>query len=128
MSDLPERLRRLYVQDGTNYVQEAADEIERLRQCLRWQEARDGRIGTHGPGCYAWGPSHYQCALAEVDTLRATLTEPTEVQIEATARRMCQMKADRLSLDVDYLWSQTGDSFLKEAHEVLRAALTAKEK
>lgn len=31
MTDLPERLRRLYVPDGTNYVQEAADEIERLR-------------------------------------------------------------------------------------------------
>lgn len=32
MSDLIERLRRLYVQHGTNYVQEAADEIERLRE------------------------------------------------------------------------------------------------
>ncbi len=31
MSDIVERLRRLYVQNGTNYVQEAADEIERLR-------------------------------------------------------------------------------------------------
>ncbi len=31
MSDLIERLRRLYVQNGTNYVQEAADEIEHLR-------------------------------------------------------------------------------------------------
>ena len=43
MTDLPKRLRRLYVQDGTNYVQEAADEIERLRaevDALR-DEARD---------------------------------------------------------------------------------------
>ncbi|MCR4300133.1 MAG: hypothetical protein NUV51_00835 [Sulfuricaulis sp.] len=31
MSDLPERLRRLYAWNGTNHVQEAADEIERLR-------------------------------------------------------------------------------------------------
>ena len=31
MSDIVERLRRLYVQNGTNYVQEAADEIDRLR-------------------------------------------------------------------------------------------------
>lgn len=31
MSDLIERLRRLYVQTGMNYVQEAADEIEHLR-------------------------------------------------------------------------------------------------
>jgi hypothetical protein len=31
MTDITERLRRLYVQDGTNYVQEAADLIECLR-------------------------------------------------------------------------------------------------
>jgi hypothetical protein len=31
MSDLTDRLRGLYVQKGTNYVQEAADEIERLQ-------------------------------------------------------------------------------------------------
>jgi hypothetical protein len=29
-SDLPQRLRELYVQNGTNYVQAAADEHERL--------------------------------------------------------------------------------------------------
>lgn len=31
MNDITERLRSLYVQHGTDYVQEAADEIERLR-------------------------------------------------------------------------------------------------
>ena len=31
MIEITTRLRRLYVQDGTNYVQEAADELERLR-------------------------------------------------------------------------------------------------
>ena len=31
MSDLTDRLRGLYVANGTNYVQEAADEIDRLR-------------------------------------------------------------------------------------------------
>ena len=31
MTDITTRLRRLYVQDGTNYVQEAADTIDKLR-------------------------------------------------------------------------------------------------
>ena len=31
MTDITERLRRIYVTEGANYVQEAANEIQRLR-------------------------------------------------------------------------------------------------
>ena len=48
-------------------------EIERLRQCLKYEENRSNRIGTHSEGCWGWGPRHYECAVREIERLRIAL-------------------------------------------------------
>jgi hypothetical protein len=42
------------------------DEIERLTKALHYEQHWLSRIGTHGPGCWAWGPNHYDCAVAKI--------------------------------------------------------------
>ena len=90
--DIVEQLRKsantIYKQDGYTFrlglQNEAADEIERLekenellqkelKKHLTYQEHRHGRIGTHDPICYEYGPRHYECALREIDRLREAL-------------------------------------------------------
>ena len=95
--DIVERLKQEFsgnalkdIADQTRaYVKErheAADEIERLqkendllqkelKKHLTYQEHRHGRIGTHDPICYEYGPRHYECALREIERLKATLKE-----------------------------------------------------
>ena len=44
-----------------------------VKKHLTYQEHRYGRIGTHDPICYEYGPRHYECALREIERLKATL-------------------------------------------------------
>ena len=52
MIEITTRLRRLYVQDGTNYVQEAADLIDKLRA---ERDALVNDVHSCGPTCQRAG-------------------------------------------------------------------------
>ena len=52
-------------------VREMRAEIARLVSCLRYEQHRAERIGTHGPGCEHWGPAHYECAVRALKEVEA---------------------------------------------------------
>jgi len=94
VSDILDRLRaystRWHPEDAVDLVDEAADEIERLRArdqhwnehlgtaqaeikrltaCLKWEQNWLERVGTHSPGCWQWGPGHYMCAVRHIEEM-----------------------------------------------------------
>ena len=96
MIEITTRLRRLYVQDGTNYVQEAADLIEKLRaERDMWKDTvsqRDRQIlglvnDVHscGPTCARAGcvNGRLRDALVMCSTAGDGLTLAQEAQIRA---------------------------------------------
>ena len=48
---------------------DALSENERLKSRLKYQEDREGWVGTHGPDCWSYGPRHYECALRHINSM-----------------------------------------------------------
>lgn len=59
-------------------VEQLRAEIERLNSCIRYEQHRAERVGTHGPGCETWGPAHYNCAVQAIEKLQHSLADRDE--------------------------------------------------
>lgn len=70
---------------------EAVREIERLESCLRYEQHRSERIGTHGPGCWKWGHRHYDCAVEKIDGLEADLFNAVETAYRRGAHEWARL-------------------------------------
>jgi hypothetical protein len=60
-------------------------EVARLESCLRYEQHRAERIGTHSSGCETWGPQHYECAVRALKAAEARAERFTQERDQTRA-------------------------------------------
>ena len=123
--DIAERLRKRAASwlsfdwDNDDIFNDAANEIERLqkenellqkelKKHLTYQDHRHGRIGTHDPICYEYGPRHYECALRKIDMLREAL----------------QFYASKNNYEKKKVWTTTFPQYEPDGYKIITPVLS----
>jgi len=107
MSDLTDRLRGLYVTNGTNYVQEAADEIDRLRvQCKMLQDDKAALRETQAK----FGQVQHDLFM-QIDALREEVALAETVRVSQVAgltegAEKLREEVARLTKIIDDAWGE----------------------
>ena len=69
----PDRVKEYVLSDKLRAAEAEVDrltaQLAEAERGLKYEQHRAGRQGTHGLGCYTWGPAHYECALAQLAAL-----------------------------------------------------------
>lgn len=99
MTYSPDRARELLAADAAaitalpelaTELRAAQTEIERLNQCIRWEQNRASNIGTHSPNCHLWGHRHYECLERKYRELEAQYQQQQDEieSLQGDARRL----------------------------------------
>lgn len=100
-------LTKLWKRDGDPLVvamlRTQHAEIERLTACLKWEQNRAERIGTHGPGCEKWGPAHFECAVRAIERKDALLRQAADAMYEAQTYTGSASRSPSMTKDLQAL-------------------------